>query len=218
MLNFLQTNNIMDMTGLDEKFKPMIGEQLDIQRKLKPIEQRLGTLKKHLEQSDIYFKYKGKKPLTETEQILFTAARDYLKGVMNGKTALPIKAWKEEYTKLTTERKTLNQRYLAAGTAGTTAPQKAGYGAITDRAAELSMFATTALFWTFIRPINWNLYLYRFNQMMFKKGFKGIRSTAMFNNFSVYDFINIHPCNFQNLIRRCYSNKFSFVRSPHNKF
>ena len=135
MLNFLQTNNIMDMTGLDEKFKPMIGEQLDIQRKLKPIEQRLGTLKKHLEQSDIYFKYKGKKPLTETEQILFTAARDYLKGVMNGKTALPIKAWKEEYTKLTTERKTLNQRYLAAGTAGTTAPQKAGYGAITDRAA-----------------------------------------------------------------------------------
>ena len=66
--------------------------------------------------------------------------------------------------------------------------------------------------------INWNLYLYRFNQMMFKKCFKGIRSTAMFNNFSVYDFINIHPCNFQNLIRRCYSNKFSFVRSPHNKF
>ncbi|RAZ12905.1 MobA/MobL family protein, partial [Klebsiella oxytoca] len=33
MLNFLQTNNIMDMTGLDEKFKSMIGEQLDIQGK-----------------------------------------------------------------------------------------------------------------------------------------------------------------------------------------
>ena len=30
MLNFLQANNIMDMTGLDEKFKTMIGEQLDI--------------------------------------------------------------------------------------------------------------------------------------------------------------------------------------------
>ena len=29
----------------------------------------------------------------------------------------------------------INQQYLAAGTAGTTAPQKAGYGAITDRAA-----------------------------------------------------------------------------------
>ena len=64
-------------------------------------------------QADIYFKYKGKKPLTEAEQILFTTAKDYLKGVMNGKTTIPTKAWKEEYTKLTAERKTLNQRYLA---------------------------------------------------------------------------------------------------------
>ncbi len=107
MLNFLQTNNIMDMTGLDEKFKSMIGEQLDIQGKLKPVERRLGTLKKHLEQADIYFKCKGKKPLTEAEQILFTTAKDYLKGIMNGKTTIPTKTWKEEYTKLTAERKRL---------------------------------------------------------------------------------------------------------------
>jgi len=33
-----------------------------IQDKLKPVERRLATLKKHLEQADIYFKYKGKKP------------------------------------------------------------------------------------------------------------------------------------------------------------
>ena len=62
------------------------------------------------------------------------------------------------------ERSGENQKerlqYLAAGTAGTTAPQKAGYGAITDRAAGLSMLATAALFWTFIRPINWNLSSY----------------------------------------------------------
>ena len=64
-------------------------------------------------QADIYFKYKEKKPLTEAEQILFTTAKDYLKGVMNGKTTIPTKAWKDEYTKLTAERKTLNQRYLA---------------------------------------------------------------------------------------------------------
>ena len=112
MLNFLQQNQIQDMAGLDEKFKSMIGEQLDIQGKLKPVERRLATLKKHIEQSDIYFKYKGKKKLTEAEQILFAAARDYLKGVMNGKTTIPTKAWKEEYAKLTAERKTLNQRYL----------------------------------------------------------------------------------------------------------
>jgi len=113
MLNFLQANNIMDMAGLDEKFKSMIGEQLDIQGKLKPVERRLATLKKHIEQSDIYFKYKGKKKLTEAEQIMFTAAKDYLKGVMNGKTAIPTKAWKTEYAKLTAERNALNQRYLA---------------------------------------------------------------------------------------------------------
>ena len=47
----------------------MIGEQLDIQHKSKPDERWLGTLKKHIEQADIYFKYKGKKPLTEAEQI-----------------------------------------------------------------------------------------------------------------------------------------------------
>ena len=36
-----------------------------------------------------------------------------MKGVMNGKTTLPIKAWKMEQAKLTAERKTLNQRYIA---------------------------------------------------------------------------------------------------------
>ncbi len=69
MLNFLQANNIMDMAGLDEKFKSMTGKQLDIQGKLKPVERRSGTLKKHIEQADIYFKYRRKKPLTEAEQI-----------------------------------------------------------------------------------------------------------------------------------------------------
>ena len=112
MLNFLTANNIMDMAGLDEKFSSMIGEQMDIRDKLKPIERRLATLKKHIEQVDIYMKYKGKKPLTDTEQALFAAAHSYLKGVMNGKTTLPTKAWKAEYAKLTAERKTLNQRYL----------------------------------------------------------------------------------------------------------
>lgn len=88
-------------------------KQLDIQGKPKPLERRLATLKKHLEQADIYLKYKGKKPLTESEQILFTTARDYLKGVRKGKTALSIKTWKTENARLTAERKTLNQRYLA---------------------------------------------------------------------------------------------------------
>ena len=113
MLNFLTANNIIDMAGLDEKFSSMIGEQMDIRDKLKPIDRRLPVLKKHMEQADIYLKYKGEKALSESEQILFTAAGNYLKGVMNGKTTLPTKAWKAKYSKLTAERKTLNQRYLA---------------------------------------------------------------------------------------------------------
>lgn len=113
MLNFLQQNQIQDMAGLDEKFKSMIHAQMDIQGELKTAERRLATLKKHIGQSDIYFKYKGKKKLTETEQILFTAARDYLKGVMNGRTTIPTKAWKTEYNELTAKKKTLYQKYTA---------------------------------------------------------------------------------------------------------
>jgi ATP-dependent exoDNAse (exonuclease V) alpha subunit len=113
MLNFLQQNQIMDMAGLDEKFKAMIDEQMNIRDELKPLDRRLATLKKHIEQADIYLKYKGKKTLTESEQILFTAAKDYLKGVMNGKTTLPTKAWKKEYADLTAKRQILNQRYVA---------------------------------------------------------------------------------------------------------
>jgi hypothetical protein len=113
MLNFLTRNHIMDMEGLDEKFKSMIGEQMNIRDKLKPIDRRLNTLKKHIEQADIYLKYKGKKALTDSEQILFMAAGKYFNGVMNGRTTLPTKAWKSEYSKLTAERQMLNQRYVS---------------------------------------------------------------------------------------------------------
>lgn len=58
-----------DMAGLDEKFSSMIGAQMDIRDKLKPIARRLTTLKKHIEQADIYMRYKGRKSLTEAEQI-----------------------------------------------------------------------------------------------------------------------------------------------------
>lgn len=45
-------------------------------------------------------------------------------------------------------------------------------------------------------PLSGKRVLYWLNQMMFKKSFKGIRSTAVFNNSSIYDFININSCNF----------------------
>lgn len=37
----------------------------------------------------------------------------YLDGVMNGRTGIPLKAWKAEQEKLTAERKELSHRYLA---------------------------------------------------------------------------------------------------------
>jgi len=113
LLNFLTDNKIMDISGLDEKFKSMIGEQQAIRDKLKPIDRRLRTLDEHIKQSDIYLRYKGKKGLLDSEKILFAAANDYFKDVMNGRTALPIKAWKAEHTELTTKRKTLYQRYVS---------------------------------------------------------------------------------------------------------
>ena len=45
-------------------------------------------------------------------RLWFTTVKDYLKGVMNGKTTIPVKAWTTEYAKLTNQWKTLNQRYL----------------------------------------------------------------------------------------------------------
>ena len=113
MLNFLTANHITDMAGLDEKFSAMIGEQMDIRDHLKPVERRLATLKKHIEQADIYLKYKGKERLSDSERASFTAAHNYLKDVLNGRASLPVKAWKAEYIKLIGERETLNQRYLA---------------------------------------------------------------------------------------------------------
>jgi len=111
MLNFLTRHKIMDMAGLDDCFGGMIGRQRDIRDKLKPIDRRLKTLDEHIKQADIYLTHKGKKAKTEAEQILLTAAGNYLKGVMNGKTTLPTKAWKAERDKLTAERKTLDRDY-----------------------------------------------------------------------------------------------------------
>ena len=91
----------------------MIDEQMNIREELKPVERRMTVLKKHIGQADTYLKYKGKKALTESEQILFTAANTYLKDVMNGRTALPVKAWKKEYADLTDKRQVLNERYVS---------------------------------------------------------------------------------------------------------
>ena len=61
MLNFLTSNNIQDMAGLDEKFSSMIGEQLAIGNKLKPVERQLKVLDEHLRQSENFKSGRGYK-------------------------------------------------------------------------------------------------------------------------------------------------------------
>ena len=128
MLNFLQENQIMDMDGLTEKMAGMFGEQREISEKLKPIDRRLKTLdghisnaEKYLKYRDVYRKYKQQKPKKQEafyeahrmELTHFEAAERYLNDVMNGRTGIPLKAWKAEQEKLTAERKQLSRRYAA---------------------------------------------------------------------------------------------------------
>ncbi len=123
MLNFLTTNSIKDMAALEEKVQSMYGKQFDIRDKLKPIERRLKVLDEHIKNVDTYMQYRGiyrtykqQKPKTQEvfadthrmEITLYEAAERYLKGVMNGKTDLPVKAWKAERDKLAADKKRLN--------------------------------------------------------------------------------------------------------------
>lgn len=128
MLMFLQTNDIKDMAGLEEKVEDMYGKQRGIAEKLKPIDRRLKTLDEHISNAekyfqyrDIYRKYKQQKPKKQEafyeshrmELIHYEAAERYLNAVMNGKTGIPLKAWKAERDKLNGEKKLLTQQYYA---------------------------------------------------------------------------------------------------------
>ena len=128
MLSFLTANGIMDMAGLEEKITDMYGEQQSISEKLKPIDRRLKALDEHImnaekymQYRDIYRQYKQQKPQKQEafyearrmELTHYEAAERYLKGVMNGKTSLPTKAWKAERDKLKAERQQLSRRYSA---------------------------------------------------------------------------------------------------------
>jgi len=126
LLNFLQENKIRDMAGLEEKVKSMYGKQFDITDKLKPVERRLKILNEHIAQADIYLQskslyrqYQQQKPKKQAafsekhhaKISLFESAERYLKGVMNGKTTLPIKAWRSERDKLAAEKNRLTKEY-----------------------------------------------------------------------------------------------------------
>ncbi|MCL2392953.1 MAG: hypothetical protein FWC66_10190, partial [Oscillospiraceae bacterium] len=96
--------------------------------KLNPIDRRLKTLNEHIHQAETYLKhkdiykmYKQEKPRKQedffeqfrAEITLYQAAERYLKGVMNGRTTLPIKAWKTERETLIAEKKEISKSYVS---------------------------------------------------------------------------------------------------------
>lgn len=151
MLNFLQANNIMDVAGLDEKFKSMIGEQLDIQGKLKPVERRLATLKKHRAVGYL-FQVQGEKEADRSRANPVCGGaglpqrRDERqdhhsdKGMESGVCQADRRAERAQSAVSCAESGSERSRadtkerlqYLAAGTEGT-GTQGAGYGEVTDR-------------------------------------------------------------------------------------
>ena len=69
----------------------------------------------------VYALYQQQKPKSQVifaekhhaEITLFESASRYLKSIMNGKTTLPVKAWRAEHVKLAAEKEKLNQDYAS---------------------------------------------------------------------------------------------------------
>jgi SMC interacting uncharacterized protein involved in chromosome segregation len=97
-----------------------------LRERLKPLERRLKTLDEHISQAEVYRKhrkvyeqYQEQKPKRRTafheahhaEITLYEAADRYLKRHLNGRTSIPMQAWKSEREKLTTERSRIGSKY-----------------------------------------------------------------------------------------------------------
>ena len=166
MLNFLQANNIMDMAGLDEKFKSMIGEQLDIQHKLKPDRhsEKAHRAGRHL------FQVQGKEEADRSranpvhggkrlsqrrdERQDRPAGKGMESGVCQADrrtgNAQPAVSRIERGSERSRANPQKRLQHLAAGAAGAAAPQGAGYGAVTDRAAVLKSVVSKPPFGSFL--------------------------------------------------------------------
>ena len=126
VLVFLQRNNITDMGSLAAQIEQMYRRQHDVSTKLKAAERRLATLDEHLAQSEIirqhravFQKYEQLDPKKQKafyekhgkEIRAYESAKGYFEKVMNGREKLPIKAWKEEQSKLIAGRFELYDEY-----------------------------------------------------------------------------------------------------------
>ncbi len=83
--------------------------------------EHISNAEKYFQYRDIHRKYRQQKPKKQEafyeshrmELTHYEAAERYLNAVMNGKTGIPLKAWKAERDKLNGEKKQLTQQYYA---------------------------------------------------------------------------------------------------------
>ena len=129
VLAFLQSNHITGMAGLQEKVTAMRRQFDSVRDKLKKTERRLGVLDEHIKQAEIFKEHKAVYLRYQQEQnqkkkaafydkhtegiILYEAAKRYLDAHMNGKSGLPVRAWRAEREKLTAEKNRLYREYTA---------------------------------------------------------------------------------------------------------
>lgn len=124
---FVQQHGISDLPGLRNTVAGMY-QQLDgLSCGLKMLDRRLKTLDEHFRQTGNYSKYSGlhrqhqqlppRKQAAfyerhRAELTLYEAAEAYLRGVLNGRTTIPDKAWRDEAKQLTAERRSLYADYV----------------------------------------------------------------------------------------------------------
>ena len=125
ILRDAQENKVVTIADLKAKVEEISEANREIKEKLKPINRRLGTLEKHIENAQNYNKYlpiwkeyynikrpKTKKEFAEkhsTEITSYKAAVDYLKPLLQGKP-IPLKEWKAEQATKIIERDELESQ------------------------------------------------------------------------------------------------------------
>lgn len=128
LLVFLQENGIDDMSRLVGKVEELHQSQYDLGKKIKTEERRISTLSQHLSQIAIY---KSKKAVYKQYKSLgpnkrdayyekhfdeisaYESASKYLKDQLNGYDKIPEKEWREERSKMLTQRYAHAREYYA---------------------------------------------------------------------------------------------------------
>lgn len=123
---FLQENGVTDMESLQCKVTDIRAQCNHVFDRLKKVERRMKTLGEYIHHAEVYLQhkhifheYKRLKPIRQNafrqryhaEITLCESVTNYLRGALNGRTSIPLKAWRAEASPLTSEKAKLYQEY-----------------------------------------------------------------------------------------------------------